>query len=53
MGSLIDVQERGMTLEVRGFGMKGVKQTNFVQAEEAPVDKKIKRLFLIYFYSSL
>ncbi|GGP11221.1 energy-coupling factor transporter transmembrane component T family protein [Oceanobacillus neutriphilus] len=49
MGSLIDVQERGMTLEVRGFGMKGIKQTNFVQAEEAPVDKKIKRLFLIYF----
>lgn len=49
MGSLVDVQERGMTLEVRGFGIKDVKQTSFVKAEETSVDRKIKRVFQVLF----
>lgn len=31
MSSLTDAQERGMTLETRGFGLKGVKRTSLVQ----------------------
>jgi len=49
MSSLVDVQERGMTLEARGFGIKGVEQTSFVEAEETALDKKIKNIFYIYF----
>lgn len=31
MSSLTDAQERGMTLETRGFGVKGVRRTNYVE----------------------
>ncbi|WP_348519311.1 energy-coupling factor transporter transmembrane component T [Bifidobacterium sp. ESL0690] len=31
MSSLTDAQERGMTLETRGFGIKGVRRTNYVK----------------------
>ncbi|WEV67011.1 energy-coupling factor transporter transmembrane component T [Bifidobacterium sp. ESL0769] len=31
MSSLTDAQERGMTLETRGFGVKGVRRTNYVK----------------------
>ncbi|MDF7640516.1 energy-coupling factor transporter transmembrane component T [Bifidobacterium sp. ESL0784] len=31
MSSLSDAQERGMTLETRGFGIKGVRRTNYVK----------------------
>ncbi|MBB2955261.1 energy-coupling factor transporter transmembrane protein EcfT [Bifidobacterium commune] len=31
MSSLTDAQERGMTLETRGFGIKGTRRTNYVE----------------------
>lgn len=31
MSSLTDAQERGMTLETRGFGIKGVKRTSYLE----------------------
>jgi energy-coupling factor transport system permease protein len=31
MSSLVDVQERGMTLETRGFGAKGTKPSSFIE----------------------
>ncbi|WEV41680.1 energy-coupling factor transporter transmembrane component T [Bifidobacterium sp. ESL0682] len=31
MSSLTDAQERGMTLETRGFGVKGVRRTSYVK----------------------
>lgn len=49
MSSLMDVQERGMTLEARGFSVKGVDQTSFIQAEETPIDKRIKLFFKLFF----
>lgn len=48
MSSLVDVQERGMTLEARGFGIKGVEKTSFVEARETLLDKRIKRILIIY-----
>ena len=49
MSSLIDAQERGMTLETRGFGIKGVKQTNYVEVTKSSLDK-ILNLNLIGFF---
>ena len=34
MSSLTDAQERGMTLETRGFGIKGVKLTTYVEVTD-------------------
>lgn len=49
MSSLIDVQERGMTLELRGFSIKDTKKTRLTEAVETARDKKIKTAFIIYF----
>lgn len=49
MSSLIDAQERGMTLETRGFGIKGIKQTNYIQVENTKLDKIIKSFLIIFF----
>lgn len=49
MSSLIDVQERGMTLELRGFSIKNIKKTRLTEAVETEKDKKIKVAFMIYF----
>ncbi len=38
MSSLTDAQERGMTLETRGFGLKGVKRTSYVEVPFRRVD---------------
>lgn len=51
MSSLIDVQERGMTLELRGFTMKNRKKTRLIIAEETKTDKKIK--IVLYLYGAL
>ena len=48
MSSLVDVQERGMTLETRGFGAKGVKTTSYIEVVERPVDRLIKRLLVVF-----
>jgi len=42
LSSLTDAQERGMTLETRGFGITGVKQTNYVEVLYKKSDKIMK-----------
>ena len=49
MSSLTDAQERGMTLETRGFGMKGVKQTSYVEVRTTKRDKGVN-IFLALFF---
>lgn len=49
MSSLTDAQERGMTLETRGFGIKGVKQTSLITVENSTLDKVIQVCLLLFF----
>lgn len=49
MSSLTDAQERGMTLETRGFGIKGVKQTCYVEVQTKQSDKMIKNILIVFF----
>lgn len=49
MSSLTDAQERGMTLETRGFGITGVKQTSYVEVVNTPLDKKLKAVLILFF----
>lgn len=42
LSSLTDAQERGMTLETRGFGIKDVKQTSYVEIPKSPLDPVLK-----------
>lgn len=49
MSSLTDAQERGMTLETRGFGITGVKQTTYVQVEKTGLDKTLNTLLILFF----
>lgn len=46
MSSLTDAQERGMTLETRGFGITGVKQTSYVEVRWRVVDKVWNWVFI-------
>lgn len=46
MSSLTDAQERGMTLETRGFGIKGVKQTTYVEVTSSSAEGYI--LYFLY-----
>ena len=48
MSSLTDAQERGMTLETRGFGIKGIHQTNIVEVVDTPIDKIVKILLVTF-----
>lgn len=48
MSSLVDVQERSMTLETRGFGAKGVRPTSYVEAVQTPVDRLLQRLLVVF-----
>lgn len=48
MGSLVDMQERGMTLETRGFGVAGVKTTSYMEVEDSATDKLIRKI-LVWF----
>lgn len=48
MSSLVDVQERGMTLETRGFGVKGVKPSNYVELVLTPAEKRTKVILLMF-----
>ncbi|WP_288292040.1 energy-coupling factor transporter transmembrane component T [uncultured Varibaculum sp.] len=41
LSSLTDAQERGMTLETRGFGIRGVKRTNFIEVKWSFYDKTL------------
>jgi len=53
MSSLTDAQERGMTLETRGFGIKGVKQTSYVQVKVSKLDKRINSGLILFFLLTL
>lgn len=48
MSSLVDVQERAMTLETRGFGAKGIRPTSYVEAVQTPVDRFLERLLVVF-----
>ncbi len=49
MSSLTDAQERGMTLETRGFGVKGVKQTCLIQLTKSKADTILRVLLVLFF----
>lgn len=49
MTSLTDAQERGMTLETRGFAITGVKQTSYVELTKSRLDKTLKILLIAFF----
>lgn len=49
MSSLTDAQERGMTLETRGFGITGIKQTSFVEVTSTKLGKIIKGSLIAFF----
>lgn len=51
LSSLTDAQERGMTLETRGFSIKGIKPTSFVEVNHRKIDTILKGLagvFLLF-----
>lgn len=53
MSSLTDAQERGMTLETRGFGIAGVKQTSYIEVTKSKTDKAINTLLITFFMIAL
>lgn len=53
MSSLTDAQERGMTLETRGFGITGVKQTTYVEVKKSGLDKVLNILLILFFVDVL
>ena len=48
MSSLTDAQERGMTLETRGFGVKDVRQTSLVEVRWRGVDKMTNVVLVVF-----
>lgn len=42
LSSLTDAQERGMTLETRGFSINGVKPTSFIEIKHSNADPLLK-----------
>jgi energy-coupling factor transport system permease protein len=48
MGSLIDMQERSMTLETRAFGATGVKTTSYIEVIERPQEKLAQKLLVAF-----
>ena len=42
-----------MTLETRGFGIKGVKQTSYVEVTKSKLDKVLRSLLIVFFVSVL
>lgn len=48
MSSLIDTQERGMTLETRGFGIKGVSRTAYVEVTKSSIDAPANVIFILF-----
>lgn len=49
LSSLTDAQERGMTLETRGFGVRGIRQTSIVRVEWRRVDAVLTWTFGVLF----
>lgn len=50
MSSLTDAQERGMTLETRGFGITGVKQTTYIEVTKSSTDQIVNVLLIVFFF---
>lgn len=48
LSSLTDSQERGMTLETRGFGIKGVRRTSYLKAGWRVSDTLVTVFFLLF-----
>ena len=46
-------QERGMTLETRGFGIKGVKPTTYVEVTVSASDRVCKTCLVLFFVAVL
>lgn len=53
MSSLTDAQERGMTLETRGFGIEGVKQTTYVEVSKTCTDKTVNAFLVVFVTAAL
>lgn len=49
LSSLTDSQERGMTLETRGFGVKGVHQTSYIEVQWRQSDSLATACFVLLF----
>ena len=47
MSSLMSVQERGMTLETRGFGTSNKKVTSFTEVEDTQKQKLTRKIMVI------
>lgn len=48
MSSLIDMQERSMTLETRAFGAAGVQNTSYIEVIETEREKLTRKLLLAF-----
>ena len=53
LSSLTDAQERGMTLETRGFGVNGVKRTSIVEVQWKVYDSVLAYILLLILAISL
>lgn len=53
MSSLTDAQERGMTLETRGFGITDVKPTTYVEVKKTKTDRIAKTALILFFFGSV
>ncbi|MBO0450925.1 energy-coupling factor transporter transmembrane protein EcfT [Enterococcus sp. MJM16] len=48
LSSLTDAQERGMTLETRGFSIKGIKPTTLIDVKQSLIDTLLKVLSIVF-----
>ena len=53
LSSFTDAQERGMTLEIRGFSVKGVKPTSIIEIQKNFSDQVVRILLLILLVSTI
>ncbi|WP_368250633.1 energy-coupling factor transporter transmembrane component T [Enterococcus sp. 2201sp1_2201st1_B8_2201SCRN_220225] len=53
LSSFTDAQERGMTLETRGFGIKGVSPTSLTRVNTTKIDLVVRGLLLVLLISVL
>lgn len=48
MSSLVNAQERGVTLETRGFGIKGCKPTSYVEVTKSRIDTPANVILILF-----
>lgn len=51
--SMTDAQERGMTLETRGFGITGIKRTSIIEVKWRAIDSVLTIVLLILVMASI